>query len=373
MSLFDAVTCLTWFNANNQSISTLEALRKLYKRAALVVHSDRPASVSCPYSMVDVNRSWERISAAKPGEMELIFARLASGVEPSVVRADPYANDPLHQASVPAFFTVDTLARRAWNIVDESTEDFRWFGPSHVTYFKDIQLEYAYWSGSACMLLRELSDAFRQRKTCVGFRVVSENGDHEFPNAFYELLRQNCGFNPRSVMEWLKSLPMVDLGPYRGTGAEFKLKGYKSAIRIYPSDTAAHKVFSPFALHQLNPLQEMPKKWTVAHLKRLIGNGQFRGYKVNYYLTDDFAHDNACQLRRGYVQNPIASLSKMMDDELWLSSTVLDNGNVRLSFGAHSNDGRSLIVELNNRYSIVDFDDAEEQAYLSGQDCLAVA
>ena len=62
------------------------------------------------------------------------------------------------------------------------------------------------------------------------------------------------------------------------------------------------RVFSPFALGRLNPLKERPAKWMLAHVKRALANGQFSNLRCNQYLTDDYAHDAACNFRAGSIE-----------------------------------------------------------------------
>lgn len=368
-TLKEAVNCLIWFSSSiNLAIENLDGVRKLYKKAALLVHSDRQGSETCPFTMVDVNAAWELISKYSEAKvMEIVSDCIGSESRKAAFEsaANAWKNDPLHEASVPAFFTVNTLSRDAWNLVD-SSEEFRWFSAFNTTYFQDLHWEYKHWSGSESMCFVDLTNAYLVGKKCVSFRLHFNinKRDADSCSAWYKLLREQCqSTHPKAVVEWLESLEMSDMGRGLGVCASFIVGDVE--VRIYRDELQANQVFSPFVLERLKPVVEAPTRWTNVHLRRIVANGQFTQLKQNYYYTDDYAYDAATNFRKGYIKNPIKSLAEMLGDKLHIYSSVDKSGKIRLSFGAHSNDGRSLIVDLNNRYPSVDME-TEEIEFLQG-------
>lgn len=367
-TLKEAIQCICWF-AGDLDLSVIDAgdFKKLYKKAALLVHSDRISHFDCPYTMVDVNNAWEITS--KAGWLA-VANQLGLSVQVSSNASFAWENDPLHEASVPSFFSVATLSRKEWQFTDSKREDFSWFGFAHCTYFEDLKWEYRYWAGSESMCLTDLTNALLFKRTCISYRIVSNSRFSrgvgiDSSEAFYRLFNDKAGgYSPSAVISWLRNLEMQDLGKGYGFGAVFNIENIE--IKIYREETQSHKVFTPFNLERMKPLTELPKKWTIAHLRRILANGQFTKLKQNYYLTDDYAHDAAVNSRKGYIQNPIKMLVGLVGDDLGhLYASTNDSGECVISFGYHSNDGRSVKIDLNNRYPLVDME-KEETEYLSG-------
>jgi hypothetical protein len=197
--------------------------------------------------------------------------------------------------------------------------------------------------------------------------VHLEHGQRgEFWAVWFEALKQYCeSESPASVWKWLESLSYVEQGKYHGV-CSFLLVG-NARLKIYRDEEKAAKVFSPFVVDRVKPVTEMPEKWTILHLRKILANGQFRSYTQDFYYTDDYAYDAAVNFRKGYIANPLESFSDALTcGSMRVWERVAEDGTVSLHFGAHSNDGRSLIVDLNNRYPIVDME-AEEKQYLKGE------
>lgn len=360
--LSEAVKCIMYFG----SAVDFKGLKKIYKKAALLVHSDRARSNECPYTMTDVNNAWKLIVSNKQAAMGMIKG---SDIQVEASRAaNAWKDDPLHEANVPSFFSVATMAKKKWNIIEDGEiGDFVWFNPSsHSTYIKKSNLEYRYYYGGDVISLYNLDFAFKARKVCKGYKICHQrNTDADFMEVWSLILDELCERpTPEGVWSWLSSLEMVDNGPYSGVCAEVSVNG--SVVRIYSDDIAGNKMFSPFDVERVKPVQVIPKKWTVVHLRKLLANGQFSNYKQDFYYTDDYFQDSASNFRKGYFQNPLSSyvdILKCSHVRLW--SRTSEDGTVTLNFGEHSNDGRSLIVELENRYPMIDMEDEEKQ-YLKG-------
>jgi len=82
---------------------------------------------------------------------------------------------------------------------------------------------------------------------------------------------------------------------------------------VYVSKDKANRLFSPFALSNLKPLKEEPKKWTMAHVHKALANGQFEGLQCDGRYTDDYAFDAAYNFGKGEVKAPISLLKDLIE------------------------------------------------------------
>jgi hypothetical protein len=88
----------------------------------------------------------------------------------------------------------------------------------------------------------------------------------------------------------------------------------------------------------------------IRQLTKLLVNGQYRSLQQDYKYTDDFGSDASNQFGRKMFHNPFTLVQKLVEQrDFWL----VHSGNNQMSFGAHSNDGKSLVIEINNRFPAV--------------------
>lgn len=133
--------------------------------------------------------------------------------------------------------------------------------------------------------------------------------------------------------------------------AEIEIDG--SVVSITYDEVKSHTVFNPFNLDALKPLKAIPKRWKLMDLVKVLVNGQFHSLKQNYYYTDDYLHDAAMGFRKGYIDNPILTALEWFSERR-VSCTRLSQTSNSLNFGFHSNDSSSLVLDLDNRYTLVD-------------------
>ena len=70
----------------------------------------------------------------------------------------------------------------------------------------------------------------------------------------------------------------------------------------------------PLDLSTIKPLKAEPKKWTLPHVVRALVNGQFQGLRKNYYMTDDYAYDNAVNFREGEISDVIGFVQGIVEN-----------------------------------------------------------
>lgn len=93
----------------------------------------------------------------------------------------------------------------------------------------------------------------------------------------------------------------------------------------------AHRVFSPFALHQLKPLPTIPDKWTLLHAKRALANNQFLHLVCTGKYSDDYAEDSATNCGKNVKLNALHLLEQLVERPFgWRSTREPDTNVVRV-------------------------------------------
>lgn len=124
-----------------------------------------------------------------------------------------------------------------------------------------------------------------------------------------------------------------------------KSVGSLGELELSASIDKGVNVYSPFAMDNLKPLKSIPKKWSMSHLKRLIANNQFTDFVQTQYLTDDYAHDAACNFREGNVINKDEFLEDLIRNQrgYHISNGSKDN---QLDISYASFDYKTLTINL---------------------------
>lgn len=81
----------------------------------------------------------------------------------------------------------------------------------------------------------------------------------------------------------------------------------------HASTEPAIRVFSPFRLTRLRPLDCVPQKWTVKHAVRVIANGQFDSLKCRGQYTDDYAADAARNYGEGEITAALSFIKRIIE------------------------------------------------------------
>lgn len=128
---------------------------------------------------------------------------------------------------------------------------------------------------------------------------------------------------------------------------------YANNVSAGMSLTKGMRVFSPFAFGKLKRVAKIPPKISISHVIKLIANGQFKLLSRDYKYTDDYAFDNATNFGKSDNVNPI-HLVKEMIERGWSKpySRVTESGDTVITFGPHSNESYTLVVDLSKKLMI---------------------
>lgn len=394
------------------SIGKLE-LKKRYKSEMFKAHPDRGGDkqqtqlLNQAYSLLKkvVTEPVERECAVD--EMDCPFFEQ----EDSVAFAKNVGH-PLHNSGLAALKTFDELLHEAFDIRgSDNSPDIRYWNDVNYSkltnsgvYFTngDVDMVLKHYSGQLeVMYLSDISNGMLHRKKCGHMTIVVERYSKEYTasqeclsNVLRDWLGESgereqgfhwCEFYAeviKVVSETFRNNQEVGLlfgKEVRVTPSEYyvfdallDIDGSRLKIRF--DEVPSQQTFNPFKLERVKPLTKLPRKWKINDLVKVLVNGQFHSLKRNYYYTDDYAYDAAVGFRKGYIENPLSVAfewfgeTKRSCTSLYESSKSTCNG-VALNFGFHSNDSSTLVVDLDNRYSLVSLDDdvlyLEEQLRLS--------
>ena len=162
-----------------------------------------------------------------------------------------------------------------YDIIDTAS-DISFF--SKGTYFiKDANVKLNIFNDQ--FRLTDLTDALKTGKTCKQVSVCPKFFHKEKDIAVYNVLESITDFQ-----DFIHNTP--DLG---------------EDFDVYTYDNKSVSTFSPFNLTVINPLKELPKKWTIRHVIRALLTGQAINVRRDSRYTDDYAYDastnyGACDL-----------------------------------------------------------------------------
>lgn len=159
---------------------------------------------------------------------------------------------------------------------------------------RDIRFGYSYdyrcGEEVESLSVHDVSNAFKSGKMCESF-FLEATGDNAIGALCAYLAAVN--YNLPAFFDWCASLD-VDYEAY-GT----KYVDSERQITIYKRDNKGVETFSPLALSHLKPLKEIPKKWTISHVRRLLAAGQYSYCGTEMRLTSDYAYDAANEFGKG--------------------------------------------------------------------------
>ncbi|MCT8873790.1 hypothetical protein ACE02P_17870 [Shewanella bicestrii] len=324
-------------NVQLANVTSFQLLRKFYKAAAFKCHPDRSDDIEhANFNMKELNNAWRYIELHKEKVDESF---LQSGQIEQQFSADPIESDPLRFENLPAFKSRETLLNEAFNIIyGNAADEWKFDRKCSSYFFEKYQVKLNLYSNSAEII--ELHSAMEFRgKVCEKYTIswgVNTDAYSDF-----------CSLSNQGIASLLVACRMSTYENERGRLTD-KLGVRKEML-------PGHKVFSPFKLFKFKALslEDLPKnlnKLNIRQLTKLLVNGQYRSLQQDYKYTDDFGSDASNQFGRKMFHNPFTLVQKLVEQrDFWL----VHSGNNQMSFGAHSNDGKSLVIEINNRFPAV--------------------
>lgn len=204
-------------------------------------------------------------------------------------------------------------------------------------YTKDTNLRVRRYQGS--FQITEISDALRTGKICVNYSLSYSPAYDRDADVISEFLFE-YKYDIKKLYDYLDSLEWT-----AGKWGGYDQIRINDDITVYRSDEKAIRVFSPFNLKYMKPLKEMPKKWNIRNVLRLIVNGQYENLKCNGKYTDDYAYDAAYNYGMGSIENGIAFAKSIIEcpSGWWVSDY---NGTGNISICCHSFDSNSLTAAI---------------------------
>lgn len=199
-------------------------------------------------------------------------------------------------------------------------------------YVQDCQVKVALW-GADCqdLSLTMLDNAQKIGAECARFHFSPAESRGAGFTALCGLL-QAVDFSLRDLVQVLAAADFE-----RGSVEIF-------GMAVTRSMEPAIRVFSPFHMDRLKPLDKVPRKWTVRHALRAIVNGQYEGLRCTGVMTDDYAWDNARNFGRGECKAPLLFVRRVIESPSGWRVYAEDNNRVALN--CHSFDCNELRVNL---------------------------
>ena len=355
MNIHSAIELIA--SAGNGIAADFTELKRLYKRAALACHPDRVNSNESSVSMKTLNEAWDFVS----GKVELVNYTL-NGTSNNVRTAkvnDPIESHELTHSNLPAFASRETLIREAFMIID----DEKWNNWTDVrfktVYFSKYQVRVHTYSSS--IHITTLANALEARKTCEKYTIHWNVGsDAEGYSRFLEWVRNIS--QTECITGVIAHLYIANYQERRDGVFEAELM---PGLTVTRREVKSGQVFSPFKLHKLKPLTEIPEKVRALHLIKMLANGQYRQLHRKSYLTDDYAYDAANNHGAKVYENPFPLLADLIEDRSE-GFHFFHSGHGVYSFGDHMNDSKSIVPVIDNRFPAVDLISTKlnEQAYL---------
>ncbi|MEY2411060.1 MAG: hypothetical protein QOF48_3730 [Verrucomicrobiota bacterium] len=166
------------------------------------------------------------------------------------------------------------------------------------------------WYGSGSIRLIDLTHAMRPGHTSIEYSLHWDHKDN-IPAFVQELLDSNQ-FDFRAVHATLADRAWVRTGPF-DCFLEHIIPDADSPNRttVYRGERASKRVFTPF--WKPAPLKSMPAKWTMAHVKRALLNGQHAQLQCNGVYSDDYAFDSAVNYRKGPIASVVEFVRRLVE------------------------------------------------------------
>ena len=177
----------------------------------------------------------------------------------------------------------------------------------------------------SALRVKDVSSAYRTGKDCVEYVLMGRT-----ENAAWNILAL-MGWSVDAVVELCESAVqnLDDTGCARITKDDVELD-------VYCNTTKGVHTFSPLPdnLKALKPLKELPKKWQVRHVLRMLTNGQYADLKIRYKYSDDYAYDDATNCSVGRAVDPMVLMQKILQipTAYWFRDGAFDGDELGIHF-----------------------------------------
>lgn len=211
-------------------------------------------------------------------------------------------------------------------------DDWRDFFNSHSTsrnYLESTNISVSAYDFSK-IVLGDLTNAFKRGKVCAFYTLSGSE-----PDQLYRVL-EKYNYDPQAVIDACHQLEFESLY------SEMNFEG----LMVSKSEEKGVNTFSPLLLDRLNPLKEIPKKWTINHVIRMLANDQFENLRTRSRYTDDYAYDAAYNFGAGSYDRDTMIKELVESSSGWWVSGVTEDGG-ELGINCHHFDYKGCTVRLN--------------------------
>lgn len=186
---------------------------------------------------------------------------------------------------------------------------------------------------SGTIRILDTTNAYKRGKTCTSYTIYSE--EYEKRWEILEAFQLSC----RAIFDACEKLP-------------FEEDSYEAqslmGVPVYKSVEKGVSVYSPLHLDRLKPLKEIPKKWMVTHVIRLLANDQFEDLATSSRYTDDYAYDAATNYGEGaYDKHQMIEKLVESPSGWWFNNGEKDGD--YLGINCHSFDYKGCTIRLEGK------------------------
>lgn len=179
------------------------------------------------------------------------------------------------------------------------------------------------------LVIGDVSNAYKRGKECVFYTLFGEEFD--------------CIYRFLSVFDFdIKTIFSACEG-VNSTSKSGEL--FVHNLKLISRKEKGVNTYSPFVLDRLNPLKEIPKKWTINHVIRMLANNQFYNLRTTGKYSDDYAFDSESNFQKGSVARNDMLLELVEDPRGWWLNGGDSDGEA-LGINCHSFDYKQCIVCL---------------------------
>ena len=190
------------------------------------------------------------------------------------------------------------------------------------------------------LLIKDVKNAFKTGVECKGYSIDGDEDD-----SISQFIAE-CGYSvDKMVARCEEALSILSENEYKGI-----LQGTSWSASVYDRTSVGIRSFSPLpeALKTLKPLNEIPKKWTLRHVNRMLANEQYMKLETRDRYTDDYAMDAA----HNYYAGEISGLYLLKDltespSGWWISRA--DKDGEQLGINCHHFDYKQCLVDLTGK------------------------
>lgn len=340
MNIQSAIELIT--SVTNMKAANFTELKKIYKRASLICHPDRNIENAENISMKDLNNAWDFLE-----KNEEQVNRKLNGKTPTEVKNTSLSDNNLYDSHLPSFHCQKTLLCQAFNIIEEK-EWNSWVEFKYKTvYFSQYSIRIHTFSN--CVKITDLTNALDTRKKCTVYNITwdtfnAHEGYCNFLQWISEMSKKSC------VSALLAHLTILN---FSRESEDVEKAELCPGIKVSRYDLKSGQVFSPFKLHKIQPLLSLPEKMRANHLIKVLANGQYKKLVQSEYLTDDFSYDAANNFGRKVFENPFPLLVDLIENRSG-GFYLFPRNDGLFRFGNHMNDTKSIVIQIDNRFSAVD-------------------